>query len=264
MKVIKIKKILVLFINIQFLAMVAVHPKAKKRIKFNTCTPVIISSYKFDNSIFTQGLEIDKQSQEEVFLSSGLYKKSFIGKYNFKERRLLKKNLDKNVFAEGLTVVNDKIWLLTWQENKVLVLSKKKLKLIRTLKYSDVGWGIANDKKKFYVSNGTSNISIRNINDFHEERKLKVLDNSKKPVEKLNELEYANGYIYANKWHSKNIYKININTGYVTKKFDCSKIIAKEKKKNKESVINGIAHLSGNEFLITGKNWAHLYKVILK
>lgn len=131
------------------------------------------------------------------------------------------------------------------------------------IRYNGIGWGIANDGKKIFLSNGTNEISIRNKNTFLEEKRLRVVDTDNTDVYDLNELECASGYIYANKWHSNYIYKINKFTGQVIKKYNCSKIINKENVIQKENVLNGIAHLSKNTFLITGKRWSHIYKVIL-
>ena len=224
--------------------------------------PKLLKIYKYNNSIFTQGLEL-KKSNSELFFSSGLYGKSFVGKIDLKSGIVKKKRLKKSIFAEGLTVTNKKIWLLTWQEGKVFILNEKNFKITKVIRYNGIGWGIANDGKKIFLSNGTNEISIRNKNTFLEEKRLRVVNTDNTDVYDLNELECASGYIYANKWHSNYIYKINKFTGQVIKKYNCSKIINKENVIQKENVLNGIAHLSKNTFLITGKRWSHIYKVIL-
>lgn len=225
----------------------------------------LVDSYKYNMNVFTQGLELDGQN---LFFSSGLYGKSFIGIYDMDNQEIkIKKRIAKEYFAEGLTVMNNEVWLLTWRENKAFVYDKDTFEELNIIDYEGEGWGLASDGNKFYMSDGSNTISIRNKQDFSIENILSIIDEEGNPIIDLNELEFANGNLYANQWHSNNIYEINPTSGELTGTYNATEIVEMESKAqlldNEEGVLNGIAHIKDNMFYITGKNWSKIYKVIM-
>lgn len=174
--------------------------------------------------------------------------------------------LKSNYFAEGLTAGNEYIWQLTWQEGIVIVRDKKNFKIIREYTYQGEGWGICFDGKYFIVSNGSEYLQFRNNSDFSVVKRVCVRDENS-VYSQLNELEYYNGFIYSNVWMTNNILKIDVSTGKIVKKYDLTelyKIVKKEANDYNIDVLNGIAHIKENYFLISGKQWPKIFCVELK
>ncbi|HYK47715.1 MAG TPA: glutaminyl-peptide cyclotransferase [Parafilimonas sp.] len=229
----------------------------------------VVKVYPHDTSSYTQGLQ---------WLDSSLYE----GTGNYGSSKLIKEHitdgkaekeisLDKSFFGEGITVMNNKIYQLTWKENKVFVYDASTFKKINELTWPFEGWGLTNNGKEIIVSTGSSNLYFVDPETFKIIRQVGVTDNYG-PVALLNELEYANGSIYANQYETDYILKINATTGKVEGKMDCSKLLAQsglnfnpdEYSVNTGYVLNGIAYDSAkNSFYITGKMWPALFEIKL-
>lgn len=220
----------------------------------------ILNSYQHDPEAFTQGLEIYKGY---LYEGTGLYNKSSLRKIDFKNNKILKKiNLNPKYFGEGITILNDKIYQLSWKENTAFVYDLN-FNLINKFYYQGQGWGLTNNGQYLIMSNGSFNIQFRNPKDFSLVRKITVQTTNQKITE-INELEYHNGFIYANIWHSDLIIKINAKNGLVKSYLDLTGIL-KTDYKGEIDVLNGIAyHPQNNSFLITGKFWPKLYQIKIK
>jgi glutaminyl-peptide cyclotransferase len=218
--------------------------------------PEIIKRINHDQNAFTQGLEV---YNGRIIESTGLYGKSSLRILDTNGTIVKKVSVD-SVFAEGCTVFKGKLYQLTWRENTCFVYSPSDFKLKKKIAYSGEGWGLAHDKTIIYMSNGSDTIYFRD-SSFAAKRKLQIRLNGQ-PLRNLNELECANGKLYANIWYENAIAEIDLNSGAVTRLIDCSGIVAAERPASQECVLNGIAYREKDSlFYITGKNWAHIYLV---
>ena len=219
----------------------------------------IVKSYPHNAEFFTQGLEFNSGF---LYESSGLYKKSKIVRYKLGETQPeISQNFDNEYFAEGITILKNKIYVLTWKEKVIFELNKNDLKVDRHIDLPEIiqeGWGIANDGEYFYISNGTEKIFKLN-SDFELLETIQIVGYENFYSE-LNELEFNNGFLYANVWQKSIVLKINPATGEVIQVKDLEEFTTSQKIKGGE-VLNGITFLPNNNLLFTGKNWSNLYEV---
>ena len=220
----------------------------------------IVKEYPHDPKNFVQGFQLDGNT---VYESDGQNGSSKIMKYTLGGTTPLASTPQPaDVFSEGSTIVGDRVYQLTWQNKKGFVYDKNSLKLLSEFDYPNVmgeGWGLTYDGKNLIASDGTKNLYFLNPqNPSQVVRHISVAGNTQ-TYEQLNELEYHNGYIYANVWQKPIILKIDPKTGEVAAKFDFSEIAAKHTV-NTDAVLNGIA-FKGDHMLVTGKNWPVIYEV---
>jgi glutamine cyclotransferase len=236
---------------------------------FNNIIPSIysyevVNTYPHDITSYTQGLEF---YDGELYESTGQRKASKLRKVNFETGEVLKNiNLKDTYFGEGLTVLNKKIYQLTWQANTGFVYDVDSFEKLSSFKYgkSKEGWGICNNGTKLFKSDGTEKIWILNPENMTEESHIEVYTEKGK-IPSLNELEWIDGKIYANIYQRNGVVIINPNTGGVEGVVDF-KPLRKLVKQHKElDVLNGIAyHQERNTIFVTGKNWDKLFEVRIK
>jgi len=219
----------------------------------------ILETVSHDSSYFTQGLEL---SDGVMYESSGLYGQSRIRKYHpARDAALAESSLSRKYFAEGLTLLDDELFVLTWKENKVLVYDPDDFSLKREMTYDGEGWGLANNGKQIIMSNGSSTIYFRDPSTFEIKHEINV-SNQQHSVRRINELEFAEGYIWANIWRSTFIVKINPITGKLAGAYDLIDLVKKHSSANDERVLNGIAwDKEKRAFWVTGKLWSERYLV---
>lgn len=239
----------------------------------------VLTKYPHDSAAFTQGLVVARQHGErDVFLieSTGLFGESSLRKVEVGSGKVLAQyKLAEELFGEGVTLNDDgELVMLTWKSRKGLVLTLDKTHanagfvLEREFTFTTVtgeGWGIDSDGESLIVSDGSSTILFWDPTTMTEQRRITVTLPSNEPVRLLNELEFANGFIYANVWYQPVILKIDPATGVIVAVFDCSRLIADAGADVPSGdVLNGIAY-DGEEdvFYLTGKRWSALYKVRL-
>jgi len=220
----------------------------------------VISEYKHDKNAYTQGLEFYKN---QLYESTGLNGKSTLRKSDYKSGEILNiVNLDYEYFGEGLTVINDKIYQLTWKNN-IGIIYDLDFNKIGTFDYgkSKEGWGLCNDGSFIYKSDGTNKIWVLDPETLQEIRFIEVLTN-KSRIKNINELEYIDGKIYANTYQFNRDVVIVINplNGVVERVIDFSGIRDRVTQKADLDVMNGIAYFDGKMF-VTGKNWDKLFEV---
>ena len=222
----------------------------------------IVETIDHDATYFTQGLEV---SGDLMYESSGLYAKSKIRKYRAgSDKALLERRLADRFFAEGLTLFDDELFVLTWRENTLLVLNPDDLQTRRELSYQGEGWGLASSSTQLIMSDGSDTIYFRNPESFRVERKIRV-HSQQRTVRNINELEFAEGYLWANIWQSPFIVKINPATGSVVAYYDFSELVKKHAGANRDQVLNGIAYDAKRKgYWITGKLWSKQYLVTLE
>ncbi len=225
--------------------------------------------YPHDTSAFTEGLQL---VDGKLYEGTGDYANSALQIAEIKTGKVLqqhKMGTDK-IFGEGIQVLKDKIYQLTYQNHIVYVYDKKDItKPIKTFEWPSEGWGMTNDGSSLIVSDGTTYIYYVNPADFKVYKSIQVLDN-KGPVDNINELEYIDGFIYANIWLTDTIIKINPANGHVVGVMNCagllqqyaSKEIAQPGFNINDNVLNGIAWDStAKKLYITGKRWPKLFEL---
>lgn len=223
----------------------------------------MIKEYPHDPNNFVQGFQLEGNT---IYESDGQNGQSRILKYTLGETKpIVSVSQPQDVFSEGCAIVGNKIFQLTWQNKKGFIYDKNTLKQIGEFAYPNLigeGWGLTYDGKDLLLSDGTKNIYYLNSEDPTKVIKTISVAGNKEVYDQLNELEYHNGFLYANVWQKPIILKINPKTGEVVGKFDFS-AIAKQNTKGQDDVLNGIA-FKGDHMLITGKNWSKIYEVSIQ
>ncbi len=229
----------------------------------------VVGTYKHDGDAFTQGL---LYRDGFLYESTGQYGRSTLRKVDYKTGSVLKKyDVPKDFFAEGIALVNDEIYQLTWQEGVGFVYSLDGFKLLREFRYAGQGWGLTFDGTNLFHSDGTHIIRVVNPSNYETIRTISVNDESGKPLMKINELEWVKGEIWANIWHSEEIGKgnhiarIDPAGGKLLGWIDLSGISPKDSARDAENTLNGIAYdAEGDRIFVTGKSWKNLYEIKLK
>lgn len=211
-----------------------------------------------DIESFTQGLEMHDGI---LYESGGQLNSSLIRKVDPKSAKVLKKvSLSGDLFGEGLTIMNDKIYQLTWQ-NGVCLIYDLDLNLLKKTNFKSSngeGWGICHDGKSLILSDGTNKLSYINPETFEIEKTISVYAGDRE-VQYINELEYVDGFIYANVYTTNQIIKIDAASGKVVGVADIRNL---DKGNPQGDVLNGIAwNPSTQNFIITGKYWGKLYSI---
>ena len=226
----------------------------------------ITNIYPHNTGSYTEGLEWHDST---LYESTGNYGQSKLARISLQTGKDIKKtDLAKEYYGEGITVLNGKIYQLTYMEGKCFVYDFKTFKKIGEFTYKGEGWGMTNDGKYLIMNNSTNNLYFRNPETFEIVKVVPVFDNNG-PLDSINELEFVNGFIYSNVFTKNDIVKIDPVTGRVVARADFSYVLNKyapgaisDEEQNRNSVLNGIAYDSvGKRFFITGKNWPKLFEV---
>lgn len=229
----------------------------------------IVKVYPHDTSSYTEGLIWNNNA---LYESAGNYKESKIFKSDLATAKATQSiKIPDEYFGEGIAILNDKIYQLTYREHKVFVYDLKTFQKIKELQWPHEGWGMTTNGKELIISTGSSNIYYVNPDDFKIIRMIGVTDNYG-PVGSINELELVNNALYANIWQTNYIYKIDPENGKVLGKMDFTGLLAKSGiqydpalyENTTDNVLNGIAYDSAkNSFFVTGKKWPALFEIKL-
>ena len=224
----------------------------------------IINEFSRSKNSYTQGLEF---YNDTLYESLGRYGQSKLVKVEFNTGKKLKEiKLPSEYFAEGITILNDKIFQLTWKEKVGFVYDVDNFNRINTFEYKNSieGWGICNDGNKLYKSDGTDKIWILNPENQKEESYIEIYTNKNKVVG-LNELEWIDGKIYANRYLFDGIAIINPKNGAIEGVINLSSLKSRVTQHEKLDVINGIAYnKKRNSIFVTGKMWDKLFEIRIK
>ncbi len=219
-----------------------------------------------DTASFTQGLSY---YQGRLFESTGQYGTSWFGPVNPANGRIDRKiSLDQQYFGEGHTFLDGKLYLITWRERKGFIYDAETFSLIKEFPLLTEGWGLTTDGKHLILSDGSSNLFFLDAQTGEVRKTLGVTD-AYGPVPNLNELEYINGFIYANQWQTRFVLKIDPENGQVTGRMDFRDILAEISSREPGfefdvKTLNGIAWDStSNRMYITGKYWPNMYEIKL-
>lgn len=230
----------------------------------------LLKDHPHDSLSFTQGLVYYNNSLYESTGNPGgeMQNGSWVGTVDIATGKQNKKALlDSGYFGEGITILNNKIYRLTWQNKKGYVYDAASFKLLNEFSYDHEGWGITHNGKELIVSDGSSSIYFWDPATCKEIRRISVQDNNGLK-NNINELEFINGFIYANVWQTNDILKIDPATGNVVGLLNLAAIKQQFPELNgfsdSDKVLNGIAYdSSSNRVFITGKNWSKLFEIQL-
>ena len=221
----------------------------------------ILNVYPHDITSYTQGLEFYKG---ELYEGTGQYRASKLRKVDYKTGDVIKNiDLANEYFGEGITILNDKIYQLTWKKGTGFVYDVNTFEKTGSFKYGNSleGWGICNNGIELYKSDGTEKIWTLNPETLVEEGYIQAYHNKGKVVE-LNELEWVNGKIYANRWNKNGVAIINPENGAVEGVIDFTSLRDQVTQHQRLDVLNGLAYNpTTNTLFVTGKYWDKLFEV---
>jgi len=224
-------------------------------------TFTIVAAHPHDTTAFTQGL-----AYRDGFLYEGTGRKgqSSLRKVRLETGAIVQQvNLESDLFGEGITLISDRVIQLTWTSQIGFVYDLNNFHLLRRFSYSGEGWGLATNGRDLFMSDGTSELRVLDGKTFQEERRIKVHDGPT-PLDQLNELEFVEGQIFANVWHSNRVARISPQTGDVVGWIDLTGLLGPMYRLDPEAVLNGIAYDPVRKRLfVTGKLWPRVFEIKL-
>jgi glutamine cyclotransferase len=222
----------------------------------------ILNVFPHDTSSYTQGLEFHNN---ELYEGTGLEEKSHLMKMDLATGKAKQKIAIPKVFGEGITILNNKIYQLTYTEHKVFVYDLATFKKIQEFEWPYQGWGLTHIGNDLVVSTGSNSLYYVDPSNFKIKKVIGVTDNNG-PLGSINELEYINGSLFANIYETTYIVKINPETGKVEGRMDLGDIFQKANvpPNPNQNVLNGIAYDSAkNSLYVTGKWWPNMFEIRL-
>lgn len=230
----------------------------------------IINTYPHDIKAYTQGLEFYRDTLFEstgngAGNGTGLRGISSVRKTDYKTGKVYKEvDLENAMFGEGITVLNNKVYQLTYKEQTAYVYDADTFKRLKTFPYFKTkmeGWGLTNNGTNLYFSDGSEKIWIVNPETFTEIDFINIYIGANK-VKNVNELEWVNGKIYSNVYLRDAIAKINPETGAVEAILDLKDLKSKVTQHPDLDVLNGVAYNPKTKtFFVTGKNWDKMFEI---
>lgn len=220
----------------------------------------VVQKIPHSEQYFTQGLFFHG---ENLYESTGQYGRSKLIRYDSDYQTvLMSRTVPAKYFAEGATTHKDIIYQLTWREETALAYEPKRLGRKEGFQYQGEGWGLVSDGEHLWLSNGSS--QIKRLHENGDVLSSISVSMEGQPLDRLNELEWVNEQIFANRWHDTKIYVIDPESGSVTGSLDLEPLAQPELSRSRENVLNGIAWNPATETLwVTGKNWQSLYEIKL-
>ncbi len=219
----------------------------------------VVNAWPHERGAFTQGLIFDRGTLLE---STGGYGRSALRRVELHSGRVLaERRLPPHLFGEGLARAGDTLVQLTWRAGRAFLYDPETLDLTGSVGYPGEGWGLAFDGEHLVMSDGSASLRFLDLPGFTEVRRLEVRDRGV-PVERLNELEYVEGMIYANVWFDERIAVISPRSGEVEAWIDLGGILPMPFRRSEQEVLNGIAYDAGaGRLFVTGKGWPRLFEI---
>jgi len=217
----------------------------------------IVNVFPHDPQAFTQGLVFHNKM---LYESTGLYNFSSLRRVELETGKVLQiTQLPDHYFGEGMTIIQDKIVQLTWKSNIGFVYDLHTFTLLQNFSIAGEGWGLTCDGQQVIMSDGTATLSFLDPETFNKIREIQVQDNY--PLDRINELEYIQGEIFANIWKTDNIARINPTTGQIVGWLNLTGLYEPDVD-DRNNVLNGIAYDAQNDrIFVTGKRWPYLYEI---
>lgn len=221
-------------------------------------TPRIVEIYPHDAAAFTQGLTVH---EGRLYEGTGQYGRSSVRLVDLETGRVERSvALERAYFGEGIAILGDRLFQLTWQNGVGFVYDVETFERIGTFDYEGEGWGLTHDGSHLIMSDGSATLRFLDPDDFSVTATLQVTDNGL-PVTRLNELEYIDGEIWANVWYDDRIARISPESGEVLAWADLSGLYP-QNLRLADDVLNGIAWDPVAERLfVTGKNWPQIFEL---
>ena len=219
----------------------------------------VVNAYPHERGAFTQGLIVDRGMLLE---STGGYGRSTLRRVELETGRVMEeRRLPSHLFGEGLARAGERLVQLTWRAGRAFLYDPETLDPAGSFEYPGEGWGLTFDGEHLVMSDGSAVLRFLELPDFAEVRRLEVRDRGT-PVERLNELEYVEGRIYANVWFDERIAVISPSSGEVEAWIDLRGILPLPFRRSPEEVLNGIAYDPENgRLFVTGKGWPRLFEI---
>jgi glutamine cyclotransferase len=219
--------------------------------------PVVLAVLAHDTAAYTEGLELDGPVLYEGTGMAGQSQIRELDPVNGAVRRAAA--VTNNYFGEGITVVGDRIWELTYRDGVAVEWDKRTFTPLREVPFAGEGWGVCRDGDRLISSEGSDRLRFLDTASLAETGAVNVTRDGQ-PVVGLNELECVDGQVWANVWPTDTIVRIDPATGSVNVVLDASSLRSPDVNKTGQ-VLNGIAHIGGDEFLLTGKYWPSMFRV---
>jgi glutamine cyclotransferase len=223
----------------------------------------IVASFPHDTSAYTQGLIFHAGA---LYESTGLFGRSSVRRVELETGRVEQSvGLDPALFGEGIALVGETIYQVTWQAGRAFAYDRATLERRGSFTYEGDGWGLATDGQSLILSDGSSRIRFLDPATFRERRSIFVTG-ARGPVTRLNELEMVDGEIWANVWQTDSIVRIDAQTGALRGVVDLAEVTRAEPRADRDAdnVPNGIAHdAAGKRLFVTGKRWSRVYEIEL-
>ena len=222
----------------------------------------IVKEYIHDPKAYTQGLQYD---DGWLYEGTGNHGTSSLRKVDLETGEVSQiRNLDQSLFGEGITVFGEKIYQITYKSQVGFIYDKRTFEEIQKVYYQNrEGWGLSNNGEELIMSDGTNIIYFLDPEMFTINRTIEVYDNLG-PAESLNELEYINGKIWANRYYTDEVVIIDPESGKVEGRINLKGILKATDRKPTTDVLNGIAwDAEGNRIFVTGKFWPKLFEIKL-
>ena len=229
-------------------------------------TPVwvadVVRAFPHDTSAYTQGLQ---WHNGQLYESTGQVGRSSIRRVVLETGEVVqRRDLAPPHFGEGIVILGDRLYQLTWQSGVAFVYDARTFAPISEFRYTGEGWGLTSDGTQLYMSDGGPGIRVLDPATFTVQRVIAVTENGT-PVRNLNELEWVKGEIWANVWTTDRIARIDPQTGAVVGWIDLTGLLPQSLRHGREDVLNGIAYdAEGDRIFVTGKNWARLFEITLR
>lgn len=220
----------------------------------------VVRAYPHDADAFTQGL---LYLDGFLYEGTGLNGRSSIRKVRLETGEVLqRRDIDPQHFGEGITILGDDLYQLTWQSGTAFVYDRATFARKRAFRYTGEGWGLTHDGTNLIMSDGTAYLRLIDPIDFREIRRIRVTSLGA-PLDHLNELEYVRGEVLANIWLTDRIARIDPATGRVTGYVDLSGLLH-PRDRREGAILNGIAYDAARDRLfVTGKFWPRLFEIAL-
>ena len=221
----------------------------------------VVASYPHDPAAFTQGLF---WLEGYLYETTGMIGQSTLRRVNLEDGRVLQKvDMPGRVFGEGSTNWGNQIISITWQDGIAYRWDRATFRQVGSHRYQGEGWGLTHNGRELIMSDGTAELRFLNPETFEEIRRVRVTANGQ-PIDRLNELEFIKGEVWANVWQTPRIVRIDPATGNVTAWVDLGPLVSQTPDINYDAVLNGIAYDEQRDRLfVTGKNWPRLYEIDL-
>jgi len=221
----------------------------------------IVNTYPHDRGAFTQGLVF---TEGVLYEGTGGLGVSSLRRVELETGHVLQlRRLPVHLFGEGVTILDDRVYQLTWKNHIGFVYDKDSFSLLQDFSYPTQGWGLTHDGQRLIMSDGTSILHFLDPDTLEETGQVEVYDNEG-PVTRLNELEYVRGEIFANVWTTDRIARIDPQTGRVTGWINLAGLLSEQDRSQPVDVLNGIAYDAENyRLFVTGKWWPKLFEIEL-